>query len=156
MKNNFLWRSARSHPHSYSKPVFLIQEESQIKPDPKICLKELILRFLFFHFSFFLEPPAAAPASAELWRHRRPPPWLGDGEGSQRTDLLHEPYHQDHTVGGSQKGEPKKGFNKGTVSWDFFQRSLTRLVDGRVMALMDRSTVFMHTYIHQDHTVGGF
>ncbi len=31
--------------------------------------------------------------------------WLGDGEGSQRTDLLHEPYHQDHTVGGSQKGE---------------------------------------------------
>ncbi len=90
----------------------------RIRNTAKISLKELILRFLFLFY--FSEPPAAAPAPAELWRHRRPPPWLGDGEGTQRTDLLHEPYHQDHTVGGSQKGEQlKRVLIKGTVSWDF-------------------------------------
>ena len=57
------------------------------------------------------QPAEPAPAPAELRRGWRggpagpAAPRLGDGQGAQRSDLLHEPYQQDHPVGGSEKGK---------------------------------------------------
>jgi hypothetical protein len=78
---------------------------------------------------------------------------LGDAEGPQRTDLLHEPYHQDHTVGGG--GDPRKVSSKRVlIKGQFrkiFQRSAARLGDGEGAQRAD----LLHEPYHQDHTVGG-
>ena len=76
-------------------------------------MEDKVRKYCIFSEPQYPEPP---PAAAELrrggdgGRAGAPAPRMGDGQGPQRADLLHEPYHQNHTVGGPKKGQTSNMF----------------------------------------------
>ena len=98
---------------SDEKYLFCTKKKYIITICTSYCILSMKMKYvrIFFQLIFFfvLEPQyrQPPPSAAELRRGGRgaaPAPRLGDGQGPQRADLLHEPYHQDHPV-----GRPKKG-----------------------------------------------